>query len=352
MAGMLAPQPGNAPVAAGTPLRRDPSTPRRLRRRCAQDDETPPCHPERRARQLCRPERRAQGARSRRTPPAAGAFDEGGVPWPGCSRPNRETPPSPQALPSGEILRLRAACGAAALRMTKRPPCHPERRRRSRRSRRIPLAALRPQRAHEPQATPDQKRLVQVSCGWPRAERARAPAGARRGADPPEPSAFPCIFLRVLYGRGTRSGAHVPAAPDPALGAGGVLGTTQASDLRKRAVPSRGVGAGPFPAAVAGDSSTADRCPRRAKVPKACTAPPAELPWKYKSPKKVHRPAAARGQTRRGARAAPRRSHRAPPRCDASGPDRHPMPRRGREVAHFSRFVARASAKRLFAHIF
>ena len=100
----------------------------------AQDDKTSSCHPERRAR----------SARSRRTSLVAGACGKGGVPWLGCSRSNRETPPSPQAFPSREILRLRSPYGLAPLRMTKDAhplPCHPERSPRRGRSRRIPPVA-------------------------------------------------------------------------------------------------------------------------------------------------------------------------------------------------------------------
>ena len=108
LVGVPASQPGNAPVAASVPLQGDPSTslrmtkgPTALRARSAQDDETrtPPCHPERSPRR----------GRSRRTPPVAEAFDKGRAPWLGCSRPNRGTPPPPQAVAT---------------------PRHPERRRR------------------------------------------------------------------------------------------------------------------------------------------------------------------------------------------------------------------------------
>ena len=49
-----------------------------------------------------------ESRRSRRISPVAEAFGKESIPWLGRTRPNRETPPSPQAFPSGGILRLRS----------------------------------------------------------------------------------------------------------------------------------------------------------------------------------------------------------------------------------------------------
>ena len=232
-------------------------------------------------------------------------------------------------------------------------PCHPERRRRSRRSRRIPLAALRPQRAHEPQATPDQKRLVQVSCGWPRAERARAPCRRPQGRGPAGTLGLP-VHLFASFVR-PRHEVRSPRARRPGSRTGRRRGSRDNTGLRpaetssplpwgRRGGPSRPPSQGTRPRRIAARDVQKSRkdaphpppnCHGSTKVRKKCTAPP----------QPGDRPAGAHGPRR--ADTTGRR-----PRRDASGPDRRPLSPRRREVAHFSRFVARVSMKRLFAHVF
>ena len=82
-----------------------------------------------------------------------------------------------------------------------------------------------------------------------------------------------------------------------------------------------------------GRPTATSRCLSRAKVRKRCTAPPSELPPRYKSPKKVHCPAAGGGgpdPRATPARAARGRSPRAPRR-------RPPAPRAGRIPARPAR---------------
>ena len=229
--------------------------------------------------------------------------------------------------------------------------------------------ALHPQRAHEPQATPDQRRLVQVSCGWPRAERApdqQAPAGARgrqalgrrctflgllhgRGI----PRWPQCIFLRVLYGGDVGPRGSTLRCPGPRTGLRraprDAKGLRPAETLSPFLWGRRGA---PPRAAAAEAPAAADRCPRRAKVPKKCTAPPAELPPRYKSPKKVHSPDAGGGKPagtrQRGAprAAALRRTAPAARRPSAPRAKQAPRPRAASCAENRPKCICGPEAKR------
>ena len=155
----------------------------------------------------------------------------------------------------------------------------------------------------------DQRRLVQVSCGWPRAGSAldlRAPAGARTRRGPSASSALFRDFCTPAASRGGPGASFCefctaaarepsPARPppsDPAQGAGGALGTKMRPDLRKRAIPFPRIRRRAPPrvavarvrlrraAARVVQKSGKDaprpppNCHRGAKVRKKCTAPP------------------------------------------------------------------------------
>ena len=155
----------------------------------------------------------------------------------------------------------------------------------------------------------DLRRLVQVSCGWPRVGRAldlRAPAGTRTRRGPSASSALFRDFCTPAASRGGPGASFCefctaaarepsPARPppsDPAQGAGGDLGTKMRPDLRKRAIPFPRIRRGAPPrvavarvrlrraAARVVQKSGKDaprpppNCHRGAKVRKKCTAPP------------------------------------------------------------------------------
>ena len=116
---------------------------------------------------------------------------------------------------------------------------------------------------HAARSRTSPRRLVQVSCGWPRVGRApdqRTPAGTQPLNRPRHGAHFRdfCTAAASRGGPGTSfldfctavardPGVPRPAAATLARGAGGHLGTTRASDLRKHAAPPHEAGAGSLP---------------------------------------------------------------------------------------------------------
>ena len=133
----------------------------------------------------CHPERRARSARSRRTSPDAEACGSVEAPWPGCARVFR---PAAPARPESASDPRKSGTQGSMGRYAHRPSCLWFGHLRVRLTKPPQIAmSLRvgpspgPQQACELRARADPRRLVQVSCGWPRVARDR-PAGAPRCA--------------------------------------------------------------------------------------------------------------------------------------------------------------------------